>query len=430
MRLRVRRILATVVTLSALIVGLPAAAAFSADARSCNDQLPAGTPAYVQCVWLNTPEEAADVAMFWLGDDSANLKAASPIEGLWFSCDASGDACLPPDAQGDAAAHDESDPAPTDYTEPTAKPTCQAADPQCYVDPAPVTQQEVAAAAQTPAGQAVAAATGNGMRVWVDTELADDWKAGGDTFTNAVRQVGALAAQPGVAGIRFTSQLGYNGTLTSTDEINRFVTETAAALHKVAPGKRLGVHTLVPEFGCGADAACKQAMAAQYPLLTPDSVEAYLKAGAVDQLTLDNGLLAGTYGTWQIDAREAQANQWIQVRARAWDALTQISAEDAAFTAPLTTDQAATLANDRVAVPLKDGASTVNLWTRWSDAQGTVHSVLGDDLADTPTWDQLTKLRPLQRRLSTIYNPAAPDVSTADDLKKLSEVFSQVYVTS
>jgi hypothetical protein len=112
MRLRVRRILATVVTLSALIVGLPAAAAFSSDARSCNDQLPAGTPAYVQCVWLNTPEEAADVAMFWLGDDSANLKAASPIDGLWFSCDASGDACLPADAQGDAAAHDASDPAP------------------------------------------------------------------------------------------------------------------------------------------------------------------------------------------------------------------------------------------------------------------------------------------------------------------------------
>jgi hypothetical protein len=288
----------------------------------------------------------------------------------------------------------------------------------------------VAAAAQTPAGQAVAAATSDGMRVWVDTELADDWKAGGDTFTNAVRQVGALAAQPGVAGIRFASQLGYNDTLTSTDEIGRFVTETAAALHKVAPGKRLGVHTLVPEFGCGADAACKQAMAAKYPLLTPDSVEAYLKAGAVDQLTLDNGLLAGTYDTWQIDAQEAQANQWIQVRARAWDALTQISAEDAAFTAPLTTDQAADLANDRVAVPLKDGASTVNLWTRWSDAQGTVHSVLGDDLANTPTWDQLAKLQPLQRRLSTIYNPAAPDVSTTDDLKKLSEVFSQVYVTS
>ncbi|HEY9524711.1 MAG TPA: hypothetical protein VIR33_15855, partial [Thermopolyspora sp.] len=124
MRLRIRRSLAIVATIAVLITGLPAAAAFSDGARSCNNELPAGTPAYVQCVWLNTPEEAAGVAMFWLRDDSANLKAASPVSGLWFGCQ-NGDACLPADAEGDGAAHDEGDPAPSDYTEPTAGPTCE-----------------------------------------------------------------------------------------------------------------------------------------------------------------------------------------------------------------------------------------------------------------------------------------------------------------
>jgi hypothetical protein len=431
MRFRVRRVLAAAAAVAVMIVGLPAAAAFSDGGRSCNNELPAGTPAYVQCVWLNTPEEAADVAMFWLGNDSANLKAAGPVSGLWFACD-NGDACIPADAEGDGGAHGDGDPAPDGYTEPTAPPTCEPPGTECYVDPSAVTPQEVAAAAQTPAGEAVAAAAADGLRVWVETELADDWKAGDEAFKSAVRQAGALAAQPGVAGIRFTSQLGYNGTLTTPADVQKFVTDASTALRKAAPGKKLGVHTVVPEFGCGADDTCKKAMGEKYPLLAPASVESYLKSGAVDQLTLDNGLLAGAYGTWKITPEQAQGNQWVQVRARAWDALTQIAAEDAAFAAPtpLTAAQAATLANDRVAVPLKDGASTVNLWTRWQDDKGKIHQVLGPALAATPAWTQLTKLSPLQRRLSTIYDPASPEVGVTQDLKKLAEVFSQVYVTA
>ena len=136
-----------------------------------------------------------------------------------------------------------------------------------------------AAAAQTPTGQAITAAKADGFRVWIDTELADDWKAGTATFAAAVKRIGALAARPEVAGIRFTSQLGYNKNFKTAEEINTFVTAASTALRQAAPGKRLGVHTVVPEFACGANDACKTEMRKQYPLLVPEQMEASLTAG-------------------------------------------------------------------------------------------------------------------------------------------------------
>jgi hypothetical protein len=433
MRVRVRRALAAVAAMTVLIVGLPAGAAYSDGDRSCDNELPAGTPEFVQCTWLNRPEEARDVALFWLAGDGANMEAAQPGGGRWFRCDqATGDACLPADAQGDGGVHDGDSAAPEDYVEPEGRPTCDPPGTDCYVSPGGVTAEQVAEAARTPAGQAVATATGLGLRPWIETELVDDWKAGERALAAEAARVAALAMQPGVAGIRFTSQLGYNDALRTPEEVRRFVTEASAALRKAAPGRRLAVHTVVPEFGCGTNAECVAAMRERYPLLVPADIEAYLKTGAVDQLNLDSGLFASAYRPWGISADQAARNQWIKVRALAWDALVQIGAEDAGFAGPrpLTADEAKSLAADRVATPLKDGAATVTLWTRWQDGAGEVHRVLGERLADTPAWEQLTGLRPLQRRLATIYDPAAPEVSVAEDLKKLAEVFSQVYVTA
>ncbi|MFC7647254.1 hypothetical protein ACFQX6_47100 [Streptosporangium lutulentum] len=98
-----------------------------------------------------------------------------------------------------------------------------------------------------------------------------------------------------MAGIRFTSQLGYNKSFKTAEEINAFVTAASAALRQVAPGKRLGVHTVVPEFACGANDACKTEMRKQYPLLVPEQLEASLTAGGIDQISLDTGLLYGGY---------------------------------------------------------------------------------------------------------------------------------------
>ncbi|MEU8383947.1 hypothetical protein, partial [Streptosporangium sp. NPDC048865] len=287
--------------------------------------------------------------------------------------------------------------------------------------PTPTGTQDpaAAAAAQTPAGQAITAAKAVQLRVWIDTELADDWKAGAETFTAAVKRIGALAARPEVAGIRFTSQLGYNTTFKTDEEVTAFVTAASDALRQAAPGKRLGVHTVVPELACGANDTCKAEMRKRYPLLAPEKIESPLIAGRVDQLSLDTGLLYGGYDAWKINAEQAHLNQWIQVRARSWDVLAQVAAEETGLVGQVT---AAKIAS-RLSTPVKDGAAQqVNVWTSVQNAQGAVTRLTA--------WDQLKKLLPIQRRLAAVYNPASPETDMTTDLKKLSEAFGQVYLTT
>ncbi|GAA0385190.1 hypothetical protein Acor_48450 [Acrocarpospora corrugata] len=405
--MRLRRIAAIGAITAAISVWLPGSTAFSAG-ESCNDQLAAGTPSYVVCRWLAKPDEALAIAMGWLADDAGNLQQAEPYGAGWVELDIT---CTDgPCPTGDGDAFDETDAGPA---EDGGDVVCDPPGTTCTVEP-----DEVEAAAATPTGQAVELAGENDLRVWIDTELADDWKAGEQAFAAAVKNVGALAAQPGVAGIRFTTQLGYNANFTTAAELTKFVTAASAALREIAPGRKLGVHTVVPEFACGGHAGCVQAMAKQYPLLTPAVIEPLLTGGKLDQLTLDSGMAPG-YGQWKISALEARRNQWIQVKARAWDTLVQVGAEDAGLVGgSLTSAQAKAATAERIVLPLEDGAATVNVWSRYLDVKGTVHGI------PAATWAQLEKLAPLQRRLATLYTPGT------DDLAKLAKVFSQVYIAA
>jgi hypothetical protein len=426
--MRLRQLFVIGLALSLLGIGVPAWS--EDDDRSCNDLMSADTPAYVVCRWMATPEEAADIAQFWLGNDGQNMIDSGPMDPITVDCTEPGAQC-PTDSEGDGEMHDVGSP-DVEGAEDGGTPECQAGE-QCYVDPSALTAAEKTAAQETPAGQAAKAVsqTQTNMRVWIETELADDYKAG--KLAEAVKKIAALAAQPGVVGIRFTSQLGFNQTFTTADELDKFVTETTTALRTLAPGKKLAAHTVVPVFGCGANDACKAETTKKYPLLDPDRIGAWLAKGLIDQLALDNGHLGTEYATWKIDAAEAQRNQWIQVRARAWDAYAQIAAEDASFaaagTGQLTEEQATKAITERIAAPLQDDAAeTVTLWTRWQNDQGQVNRVYGEKWAASVTWDQLKKLASVRPRLATIYDPANPEVDVATDLKNLAEVFGQVYV--
>ncbi|MGP3959248.1 hypothetical protein ACTWPT_24895 [Nonomuraea sp. 3N208] len=424
MRKRLRQLLVIGLALSFLGVGVPAWSAD--DPRSCNDLLADDTPAYVVCTWMATPEEAADIAKFWLGNDGENLKEAGPMGPITVDCTEPGNQCET-GAEGDGEPRDGGAP-DVDGAEDGGTPECQNGE-DCYVDPDGLTAADKSAAQQTPAGQAAQAAAQTGMRLWIETELADDYKAG--NLTEAAKKVAALAAaQPGVIGIRFTSQLGYNQTFATADELDKFVVEAATALRGLAPGKKLAAHTLVPVLGCGASDGCKAEIAKKYPLLDPDRIGVWLAKGYLDQLALDGGHLGTEYATWKIDAAEAQRNQAIQVRGRAWDAYAHIAIEDASFAgAPLTEEQATKAITDRIAAPLQDDAAeTVTLWTRWQNDQGQVTRVYGEKWAANATWDQLKKLGSVRARLATIYDPANPEVDLATDLKNLSEVFGQVYL--
>nr|SBP01306.1 hypothetical protein BN4615_P10822 [Nonomuraea gerenzanensis] len=429
MRRRLRQVFIIGLTLSLLGIGVPA---YSEDGdRNCNSDLPAGTPSYVVCTWLNTPEEALETAMFWLGNDGQNMEDAAPIPPIMIDCSEEGNSC-PTDSEGDGQLHDVDGP-DVPGAEDGGTPECQNGE-QCYVDPNTITEAEKTAAQETPAGQATQAMaqTQTTMRVWIETELADDYKAG--KLTEAAKRIAALVAtQPGVVGVRFTSQLGYNQTFTTADELDKFVSETATALRTLLPGKKLAAHTVVPVFGCGTDQTCTAEMTKKYPLLDPERIGAWLSKGYLDQLALDSGHLATAYATWKIDATAAQRNQWAQVQGRAWDAYAQIATEDASFTAAgssaLTEEQITKAIAERIAAPLRsDAAETVTLWSRWQNEQGQINRMYGEKWAANATWEQLKKLDTIKPRLATIYDPANPEVDPATDLQKLSEVFGQVYL--
>ncbi|MEV0614524.1 hypothetical protein AB0I81_14445 [Nonomuraea sp. NPDC050404] len=428
MRRRLRQVLIIGLTLSLLGIGVPAWS--EDDDRSCNDLMAADTPAYVVCTWLAKPEEAKEIAEFWLGNDGENLMGAEPLPPITIDCDAPGNSC-PDDSVGDGEAHDVGSP-DVPGAEDGGTPECQNGE-QCYIDPQAITAAEKAAAQETPAGRAAQAVAQTSMRVWIDAELADDYKAG--QLTEAAKKIAALAAtQPGVVGVRFTSQLGFNQNFTTAEELDKFVAEAATALRALMPGKKLAAHTVMPVFACGTNDTCKTEMTKKYPLLDPERVGTWLNKGYIDQLALDGGLLANGYATWKIDATEAQRNQWIQVRARAWDAYAQIAAEDASMaagagSAQLTEEQTTKAISERVAATLQDDAAeTVTLWSRWQNDQGQVSRLYGEKWATSATWEQLKKLGSIKPRLATVYDPASPEVDVATDLKNLSEVFGQVYL--
>ncbi|TDE36557.1 hypothetical protein E1295_35030 [Nonomuraea mesophila] len=426
--MRLRQLFVIGLALSLLGIGVPAWS--EDDPRSCNDLLSDDTPAYVVCRWMATPEEAADIAKFWLQNDGEHMVEAGPMDPITIDCTQPGNEC-PTDSEGDGEAHDSGSP-DVPGAEDGGTPECQNGE-ECYVDGSGITPEQKAAAKQTPAGQAAQTVSQTNMRVWIDAELADDYKTG--KLAEAAKKVAALAAaQPGVVGVRFTSKLGTDAQAFATaDELDAFVTEATTTLRGLLPGKKLAAHTVVPLFGCGSNDACKAEMTKKYPLLDPERIGAWLAKGLIDQLALDSGHLATEYATWKIDAAEAQRNQWIQVRARAWDAYAQIAAEDATFaaagSAQLNEEQAAQAITDRVAAPLQDDAAeTVTLWTRWQDDQGQVNRVYGEKWAANTTWDQLKKLGTVRPRLATVYDPANPEVDMATDLKNLSEVFGQIYL--
>ncbi|MFD2348471.1 hypothetical protein ACFSTC_02360 [Nonomuraea ferruginea] len=190
----------------------------------------------------------------------------------------------------------------------------------------------------------------------------------------------------------------------------------------------------MPVFGCGAVAECTEALTEKHPLLDPDRIGAWLAKGLVDQLSLDSGHLATEYATWRIDAATAQRNQWIQVRARAWDAYAHIAAEDTGFAAPggsrLTTEQATQTITDRIAAPLQDAAARHHhpldpLAGRPGPGQPRVRREVGGQPHLGPA--QEAHLHP-PPRLATLYDPATPEVDVATDLRNLSEVFGQLYI--
>ncbi|MDH2427078.1 hypothetical protein [Sphaerisporangium sp. TRM90804] len=330
---------------------------------------------------------------------------------------------------GDAPRAD--DPAP----DASQAPDGRTAEPEASTVPeaAPSASRRSLAPPNDATGKAAAAAVKLGMRVWIESELAPAWTAGKEQFDAAVASLAAQAARPGVVGVKFAQDLGYWGFKSAAD-VREFVTSASAALREAMPaGKDLAVDVVVPELGCGQSEPCQAALRTKYPLISRANVEKYVLTGDVDHVNVSSGLFASEYAKWKITPDKALRNQWIAVRARGWDTRVHIGAREVGLSqsgaTKLTAAQAEAAAKLRVDLPLQAGVQTVTLWTHRQSWDGATWRILDPGLAPNTMWKALQARKGLNR-LSVTFDASDPERSITQDLNKLSEVFSEIYIHS
>ncbi|MFL6074072.1 MAG: hypothetical protein ACJ73S_11815 [Mycobacteriales bacterium] len=304
--------------------------------------------------------------------------------------------------------------------------------------PAP-TVSVPAAADGSPYATAVDAAHAHGLRVWLETDLVKQWLAGPSNFQVAVDKVGALARRPGVVGIKYADEMGYDDGLDSVDKIRKFVAQASAALHRVAPGKQLLIDLLVPELGCLPDhepplrwaTICQARARGDYPALAMDHVDQYLRGGGVDVLDLSTGLQPDrTYDGWGVDRDEAQRTAWAEVRHRGWDKLVRLQARKALAHSDDYRGAAEPDLTTWVDVPRSGGAHAIDVWT-WRQAyQGKEYRLLDPGLRPNALWTALRARRAGGDVLFTHFSPSSVEVGLDADLAVLAQVFTDVFVAA
>lgn len=313
-------------------------------------------------------------------------------------------------------------------TRPTPRPAATAPSPS-----APVR------AALTPYEATVDAAHKRGLRVWIEADLVKRWLAGKDSFREGVLMISALAARPGVVGIKIADEIGYRDGLRSSAQIRAFLADSAAALHAAAPGKALLIDMVVPELGCLPNfqpplrwaTICAAQARGRYPQLTLDEVDGYLRAHWVDVLDLSTGLLSDkTYAGWGVTAAIAQQAAWTEVNNRGWQSHVRLQARKAfahpgAYT-PSDTPSASTF----IDIPRAHGALAVDVWTWRQRYKGEIYRLLDPGLRPNALWTALAERRKSGAVLFTHLSPSSVEVNLNTDIATLGTVFTDLFVAA
>lgn len=295
---------------------------------------------------------------------------------------------------------------------------------------------------------AIGAARSAGMRVWLESNLADDYKAGKQAYQTALNHLIAAARQPGVTGVQFASALGFRH-LTSPSEVRAFVKTTSTALRRAVPGVRLGVEVTVPELGCGlpqaitdrlitaASTPCRTALRAKYPAISAANVTSYLRDAQLDRITVASGLYSGEYARYTttsggkksvLTAELAARLQWAGVQALRWSGIAQITAREYGLandgSITYTKASAKHLIDERLRTPLQQRhVALVTLWGHLAvDGERTYQG-----LDQGVLWQEL-KASSLRGQLAAVLNPARVSLSLADDVHALAAAVSEVSI--
>lgn len=330
------------------------------------------------------------------------------------------------------------DPTGPPTTEPTADPTTKPT-----IEPTEKPTTKLTADPQ-PGGsavsQAIAAARTAGLRTWVETDLADDFRAGDAQFQAAVNGLVAQARKTGVIGVKFANHLGLTG-FGSASEVKRFVTAATTALRAKLPGKRLAMGVIVPELGCGSATDCVADMRNRYPTVTKSKVDDYVRSSGVDRVYVATGLYGKAYSAYKITVGGkatpltgplAIQVQWMSVRALGWDAIVQVGSREFGLThegdgSPWDAARAKAEVEARVGNAIALGAQTVTLWTHRGTTDNALRRVLNAGLAGNEVWKALGATG-MRDRLSIVFDPADPEVSVGQDVAALAKGVGEIFV--
>jgi hypothetical protein len=286
---------------------------------------------------------------------------------------------------------------------------------------------------------AVDSAYAHGLRVWIESDLVSRWKAGTSQFDAAVEQIAALAARPGVVGIKIADELGDRDGLDQAD-IMRFLHDSRAALHANAPGKLVLIDIIAYQLGCAPavrkarsfSAACDAEEAAAHPAVTWSTIYRVVDSGYVDVIDLATNMAdPDVYREWGITRAVAQKAAFAEAHRRGWDTRVRLQTRKAlAFPTREVPDAgaAAALVPDFIDVPEESGVRSVDIWT-FSQLYDGAHVHLTDPGLKTNTlWNALVERHRDGDVLFTHYSPTfgyGPSIDA--DMTAIASAFTDVF---
>lgn len=306
----------------------------------------------------------------------------------------------------------------------------------------PAYQKLAAAPVNAKFADAVDAAHAHGLRVWLESDLVGRWKAGPASFDSAIASIAALAARPGVVGIKIADELGDRDGL-SGPQILSFLRDSRAALHANAPGKLVLIDIIGYELSCAPGVAqvatqarsCEAHEQAAHPGVTLTTIQQIVDSGYVDVIDLSTNMQdPSVYRSWGITRTDAQRAAFAEIHRRGWDRKVRIQTRKAlAFPTPQIPDArtAAGLLSDFVDVPLSAGAHAVDVWSFNQFYDGRFVHLMVPGQSGDPLWAGLLTRHRRGDVLFTNYSPTFPLGSSVDaDMQAISEAFTDVFVAA
>ena len=288
---------------------------------------------------------------------------------------------------------------------------------------------------------AIDVAAADGLTVWLEADLVKRWLAGPASFSAAVAQIAQLSSHD-VVGIKVADELGYHDGLSSPGMIRRFLTDTAAALHRAVPGRLILADIVVPELAClpgwtlapVSTVICAARARAAHPSLQIAEVTGYLRLHALDVVDLSADLLSDrTYHDWGSSQLHAQQLAWRVAAAAGWPSLVRLQARHAfahpgAYRVPA--GPTAMALRTFIEAPVREGATGVDVWTWDAFYRGRTVTLTDPGVKGNALWAGLKRERSKGISLITHFSPTYVQRDVATDVRALSAVFRQVFIAA